>query len=190
MRTREPETLSDIIKLCSDGNEEAWHELLDIIGPLIFSICRRSRLSRDESFDIFGLVCFDLVKNIHTIKSPAKILSFVATITRRKIYNYYEKMKLTDYFDSEYIPALSDEGENAPDVIYENLQKRQLLLKAMTKLPARQYKLLKALFFDPEELSYKEIARKLKCPQSSIGPTRARALERLARILKQKQYEF
>jgi len=187
---KELDTFSNIIRLCSDGDEEAWHELLDIIGPVIFSICRRSRLSRDESFDIFGLVCFDLVKSIHTIKSPNKILSFVATITRRKIYNYYEKMQLTDYFDSEYIPALAADEEQAPDLIYANLQKRELLIKAMTRLPAKQYRLLKALFFDPNNPSYKEIAQNLKCPQSSIGPTRARALEKLARILKQKHYEF
>ena len=88
------------------------------------------------------------------------------------------------------MPALSESSDTAPDQIYENLQKRELLVEAMTRLPVKQYKLLKALFFDPGNPSYKEIARRLKCPLSSIGPNRARALEKLARILKQKQYEF
>ncbi|HDS00865.1 MAG TPA: sigma-70 family RNA polymerase sigma factor, partial [candidate division Zixibacteria bacterium] len=176
--------------LCSEGDEDAWHELIDIIGPLIFSICRKSRLTHDESFDIYGQVCFDLVGNIGTIKSPARILSFVATITRRKIFNFYEKMRLADYFKLEVVPMLSESQEEPPDLTYENMQRRELLMKAMTKLPTRQYRLLKALFFDPGNPSYKEIARKLQVPASSIGPTRARALEKLGRILKRELYKF
>jgi RNA polymerase sigma factor (sigma-70 family) len=190
MSKKDSDTLARIIKLCSEGNEDAWHELIDIIGPLIFSICRKSRLTHDEGFDIYGQVCFDLVGNIGTIKSPGRILSFVATITRRKIFNFYEKMKLTDYFKSEFVPMLSESRGETPELIYENLQRRELLLEAMMKLPTRQYRLLKALFFDPGNPSYKEIARKLKVPASSIGPTRARALEKLGRILKREQYKF
>ena len=190
MKSKDSNTLARIIELCREGDEESWHELIDIIGPLIFSICRKSRLTYDESFDIYGQVCLDLVKNIGSIKSPDRILSFVATITRRKIFSFYEKTQLVDCLDSELIPILAKSSEQSPELIYENLQKRELLLEAMAKLPPKQYRLLKALYFDPNNPSYKEIAQKLDCPQSSIGPTRARALEKLGRILKQKDYRF
>jgi RNA polymerase sigma factor (sigma-70 family) len=190
MSKKDSHTLAKIIDLCRQGNEGAWHELIDIIGPLIFSICKKSKMTHDESFDIYGQVCLDLVKNIDTVRSPERILSFVATITRRKIFNFYEKLHLSDYFDPELIPALVRAEEETPDQIYENLQKREVLLKAMAKLSSKQYKLLKALYFDPGNPSYKEIARRLDCPLSSIGPTRARALEKLGRILRKKDYRF
>jgi RNA polymerase sigma factor (sigma-70 family) len=190
MNERRSQALAKIIELCCKGNNAAWHELIELVAPLLFSICRKSKLSRDESFDIFGQVCLDLVKNIGTIKSPGRIFSFVATITRRKIFTFYQKMNLAEYFDADAIPLLAEDRAGTPDALYEDIRKRELLMEAMLKLPKRDYELLKALFFDPGNPSYEEIALRLKCPQSSIGPTRARALEKLGRILKQKRYEF
>jgi RNA polymerase sigma factor (sigma-70 family) len=190
MIERRSEILAPIIDLCKQGDNTAWHELIDLVAPLLFSICRKSKLSRDESFDIFGQVCLDLVRNIHTVRSPKRIFSFVATITRRKIFNFYQKMHLAEYFDADSIPLLAVDKEKAPDALYEDIRRRELLLEALQKLPKRDYALLRALFFDSSNPSYEEIARRLKCPQSSIGPTRARALAKLARILKQKRYKF
>ena len=67
---------------------------------------------------------------------------------------------------------------------------RQVLMEAMSDLSRRDYQLIKMLFFDPEEPSYKEISAKLKMPVSSIGPIRAKVLGRLYRILKKKKWSF
>lgn len=190
MNERRSETLANIIELCREGNNAAWHELIDLIAPLLFSLCKRSKLSRDESFDIFGQVSLDLVRNIDTIKSPKRIFSFIATITRRKIFSFYQKMRLTEYFDADSIPIVADSKTKTPELQYEDIRRREILMEAMLKLGERDYELLKALFFDPHNPSYEEIARRLKCPASSIGPNRARALARLGRILKQKRYKF
>lgn len=190
MNERRSETLANIIELCREGNNAAWHDLIDLIAPLLFSICRKSKLSRDESFDIFGQVCLDLVRDISTIRSSSRIFSFVATITRRKIFSFYQKMRLAEYLDADSIPIFAEDKAKAPDLLYDGIRRRELLMEAMLKLPKRDYELLKALFFDPGSPSYEEIARRLKCPQSSIGPTRARALAKLGKILKQKRYKF
>jgi DNA-directed RNA polymerase specialized sigma24 family protein len=39
------------------------------------------------------------------------------------------------------------------------------------------------LYFDIEEPSYVDIAQKMSMPVASIGPTRARCLEKLKRLL-------
>jgi DNA-directed RNA polymerase specialized sigma24 family protein len=45
---------------------------------------------------------------------------------------------------------------------------------------------MEMLYFDPKNPSYEEIARALQMPVPSIGPTRARCLEKLRILLKRK----
>jgi len=178
--------LSNLVSRCQKGNDKAWHELIDLVGPVIFSLCRKSRLSRDESFDIFGRVSLQLVGSIDSLKSPEKVFSFVATITRRQIYNFYQTLRMVEFMDDQAIQAVPDKAGGSPEKIYELTRQRRILIKAMHHLPERDYRLMEMLFFDPDEPSYQEIAIKLKMPVSSIGPIRAKVLAKLYRILKNK----
>lgn len=182
--------LDNLILQCREGEERAWHELIDLVGPVIFSLCRKSRLSHDESFDIFGRVSLQLVSSIDSLKSPEKVLSFVATITRRQIYSFYQTLRVIEYLDEQTLVAMPDSKIESPDKIYEATHRRQMLIKAMLHLPERDFKLIKMLFFDPEEPSYQEIAARLKMPVSSIGPIRAKVLAKLYRIIKKKKWDF
>jgi RNA polymerase sigma factor (sigma-70 family) len=178
---------NSLISACREGDEKAWHELIDLVGPVIFSLCRKSRLSRDESFDIFGRVSLQMVNSIESLKSPEKIMSFVATITRRQIYNFYQSLRIVEYFDDDAIALLPDQSHDGPDKIYETARRRKILLEAMKGLSERDFRLIKMLFFDPEEPSYKEIAARLKMPVASIGPVRSKVLAKLYRILSKKK---
>ena len=182
--------LSNLVDLCKKGDEKAWHELIDLVGPVIFSLCRKSRLSRDESFDIFGRVSLQLVNSINSLKSPEKVFSFAATITRRQIYSFYQNLQIAEYFDEQAMQSVPDQSGNNPDKLYETAKLREILMEAMYHLPERDYKLIKMLFFDPEEPSYKEISEKLKMPVSSIGPIRAKILAKLYQLLKKKKWKL
>ncbi len=182
--------LSNLIDQCKKGDEKAWHELIDLVGPVIFSLCKKSRLSRDESFDIFGRVSLQLVNSIKALKSPEKVMSFTATITRRQIYNFYHNLQIIEYFDDQTIQSVPDKTGESPDKIYETTKLRQILMEAMYHLPERDYKLIKMLFFDPDEPTYKEISEKLRMPVSSIGPIRAKVLAKLYQVLKKKKWKF
>lgn len=190
MAKRPPAKLTELIRQCQEGDERAWHKLIDLIAPVIFSICKDSRLSRDESFDIFGQVCLLLVNKIGSLRSPQKILSFVATITRRRVYTFYKRMQVVAYYDDEMIDSLPDDAYENPDKIYEGIRNREIILDAMVSLPERDYKLIHALFFDESEPTYEEIASRLKVPVSSVGPLRAKALAKLHKVLKRRRHEF
>lgn len=190
MNKRQPKSLSELVAECQQGKQKSWHELIDLVAPVILSICRRSRLSRDESFDILGQVCFELVKGIDSVQQPEKLASLVATITRRQIYNLYRKMRLVEFLDDDALASFPADDNLNPEKLFENTRKREILLDAMLDLSERDCRLLKALFLDPQEPSYEQIARDLKMPVASIGPTRARALAALYKILKKKRYDF
>ncbi len=183
-------SLISIIDACREGDDAAWQELLERLSPLIFSICRDSRLSQEESLDIFGQVCYLLVKNITQVRSADRIFSYVATITRRQIYDRFYKDRNLEFVEPGELSARVGEDDHAPDQLFDEDRQRQLLLEALSRLPRRDYRLLMALFFDENEPSYEDIAAKLDMPISSIGPTRGRALKKLQRILKRMGYKF
>jgi DNA-directed RNA polymerase specialized sigma24 family protein len=58
--------------------------------------------------------------------------------------------------------------------------------EGLESLPDRCRDLLIMLFYQKDELSYADIARRMKMPIPSIGPTRARCLEKLKKVLEKK----
>lgn len=193
MRRTSQSTLTILVKKCRQGDKKAWAKLVDIISPIIFSICRKMKLSREESFDIFGQVCYLLLENIDNIKAAEKVVPYVATITRREVYALYRKSRVYEYFDDRELEDITGERTTEPlnpDKLYEMTRRDEELMQALLLLPEREYKLLRMLFLDRSEPSYRETAEKLNIPVSSIGPTRARGLDRLYRILKKKRFDF
>ena len=75
---------------------------------------------------------------------------------------------------------LSDSTDENPDEELIRSERRDALLSGFAELPLRQRMLLQLLSRDPP-LTYAEISAQTGIPIGSIGPTRARALERLRR---------
>lgn len=183
-------SLADIVKACVNGDKKAWARLLDLVSPVVFSICGRMHLSREESFDIYGQVCYLLLKNICSIRSANKLLAYVATTTRREIYAYCRRSRVFDYVEAEGLTDMPAGLEMSPDRILETTERSEILMNAMVMLPERDYWLLRTLFFDQSEPNYHKAARLLDVPVSSVGPIRARSLARLRNILKKKRFKF
>ena len=182
--------LADLVSRCKEGDKPAWNRLIELVAPLIFSICRRMKLSREESFDVFGQVCYLLLKNISNIRSSDKLLAYVGTMTRREVYALYRKSKIFEYLDNITEGRLTVQDEDTPDRMYEMTERVEKLMSAMVELPERDYRLLKLLFFDQPEPNYEEASQILGIPVASIGPTRARSLAKLQGILKEKRFRF
>ena len=66
------------------------------------------------------------------------------------------------------------------------LEQQQLVREALESLPERCRNLLTMLFYEKDELSYAEIARRMAMPVPSVGPTRARCLEKMKKLLQGK----
>lgn len=178
---------SQLIARCCRKDDKAWGELIDLVSPVIFAVTYRSRLTRDESFDIFGQVSGILFEHLVDLQSPHRLMSYVATITRRQIYNTFRGGDRVERIGRELLEEVPEHPDKSPDHDLEQEQERALLLEAMAELSERDYKLLYALYFDPDNPSYAEIGKKLNMPESSIGPTRARALRKLEIILTGKE---
>ena len=63
------------------------------------------------------------------------------------------------------------------------LERQHILREAVDGLPERCRKLIAMLFYDKDDPSYADIAGALKIPVASVGPTRARCLDKLRKGL-------
>lgn len=82
------------------------------------------------------------------------------------------------------------EAETAlPDEEVVALERQATLEIALDHLDDRCAAVLRALFLEPENKSYKQIAKELGVAPNTLGPLRSRCLERLKRVLEKLGYE-
>ena len=183
-------SLDQLVQRCRGSDEQAWRELLETVAPLIFSICRGAGLNRDEGFDVFGHVCYVLLRRFEHIRSPGRLLAYVAQITRHEAYALRRKAQAVVLLDDNQLEAFSPNEDAAPDIVYQRARRTETLMKALAQLPDRDQMLIRTLFLGKNKPDYQEASEQTGIPVPSIGPTRARCLQKLYRLLKRKGYDF
>lgn len=82
-----------------------------------------------------------------------------------------------------------DEGQLDPSPLPEEtlmaMEEQQAITNAFQLLPGRCKRLLWYLFYDKSGLSNTEIGIRLGIPEGSIGPSRARCLDKLRTLLEE-----
>jgi len=174
------------------GEQAAWDALIRRYQRLIYSIPLKSRLSPDDAADVFQSVCLKLYEKLATLREHEKISSWLITTTTR------ESWRVSAHGRREPQPSASDDEKETDslsqlpaagllaDEQHEMLERQQAVRGAIEMLSERCRDLLTMLFYEREESSYAEIARRMAMPVPSVGPTRARCLEKLKRALEGK----
>ena len=141
------------------------------------SIARRHRLTGPDVEDVAQNTWLRLFQNIESIRDPKALGAWLETTARR------ESLRLIDGTQREFAtlePQVPDVPAPAEPDRHEKNETHAALGTALNRLPARHAALMRMLIAEPAP-SYVEIARTLNMPIGSIGPIRARALERLRR---------
>ncbi len=183
-------SVSILVKKCLEGDGKAWNELMELITPIILATCRKADLTHEESCDVFGRVSYLLLKKLENLRSADSIFSYIGSIARNEAMMIYRKSEIEKRALGDVLKTMYDFNPDLPDEIFEKSKRFEKLMEAVSLLPRRQSQVLRMLYFDANEPDYKEIAEKLNMPVSSVGPTRARGLARMYRILKQKRFKF
>jgi len=164
----------DLIQACLRQEQDGWKELIGRYQRLIYSVARSYCPLSEDTADIFQQVCLELHRCLHQLRNEETLSAWLITITRRRAYAFLRSQK-------PQIPI--DDFDAAVDARIEILEKEFEIERALLRLPDRCERLLRMLYFDVDEPSYNDIAQKLSMPVASIGPTRARCLEKLKRLL-------
>jgi RNA polymerase sigma factor (sigma-70 family) len=182
----------ELVAACLEGNQNAWEALIARYQRLIYSIPIRARLSTDDAADIFQSICLKLYEKLSTLRDHEKISSWIITTTTRETWRVSARNRRENVPGGNGIEddrdSLSEIAATAPlaDEERQAFEQQQLVRQSLNALPERCRDLLSMLFYENDELSYAEIARRMKMPVPSIGPTRARCLEKLKKLLEGK----
>ena len=176
----------ELIQQCQRGSLGAWYQVLNRYERLVFSIPLRYGLSRDDAADVAQLTFTALVKNMDKLAEDSRLGAWLTTVARRNSWRLLERNRheipsehLEDTFFAENAVLL---GKSDADTI-EHWELSDWLDTGLSQLNETCRKLLTALYFQPALSSYAEVAERLGMPLGSIGPTRARCLKRLKRVL-------
>ena len=183
---------SALVKACLGGDSQAWEALILRYQRLIYSIPIRAGFSPVDAADIFQTVCLRLFEKLRTLRKQERISSWLMTTTTRECWRVVEKRRREtqpSIYDQDYeqdiVSRLASE-EPLADQQRIAFERQQAVREAVEGLSERCRLLIKLLFYSKEEQSYSDIARQTKVPLNSIGPTRARCLQKLKRILEGK----
>ena len=157
------------------GDEAAWSELVDRFSQFVWSLARSYRLDEAAASDVAQTVWLKLIESGDRINDPERLPGWLATTTKREALRVVRLRAREPAIDFEVDEPASDTSLEA--MLIEDEAVRDVLL-AYEQLSDRCQHLLRLFVADPP-LSYEEISELAEMPVGSIGPTRARCLDRL-----------
>ena len=177
-----------LLLACRGGDADAWEQLVHRYQRLVYSIPRRAGLDEDLAAEVFQRVFARLVQKIDTIEQPHRFSAWLTTLTRRETWRVIQQETR-----AQAIPLASDDddaqehrlaaGMPLPDELMVQLEEQHQIRLALKTLGQRCMRLLTLLYYQPDPPPYNEIAAMLGTTPGSIGPTRARCLEKLRKRL-------
>jgi RNA polymerase sigma factor (sigma-70 family) len=174
-----------LIIACRRGDERAWEDLITRYERLVFSIARRHGLSPDDATDVTQKVFIILLQSMDRLSDDVNLGGWLTTVTRRHSWRAMARLGRELPGEKEDIAESTILlGHQVSDPI-DRWETLQTVHDALNHLGKHCRQLLLALYFDPTEPPYAEVARRLNMPVGSIGPTRARCLTKLKALLEE-----
>ena len=161
--------------LAINGERAAWDALVDRFGQMVWSVARGFRLDDAAAKDVSQTVWLRLIENIDTIKDPERLPGWLATTCRREALRVLRTRERD--VPSEFAYDIEDPAPSLDEVLIDDEESRSLV-EAFRTLDETCRQLLRLLTLEPA-LSYDEISETTGRPIGSLGPTRARCLEKL-----------
>jgi len=147
------------VRRAAAGDRAAWDSLVEGFGSMVWAVASGYRLGRADTAEVVQTSWLRLVENLDRIKQPEAVTDDESQLDQKQTH--------------EQFPG--------PEAHALTIDRNRRLWNAFERLPERCRALLRLLML--VEPPYAEVAAVLDMPIGSIGPTRARCLDRLRRLL-------
>ena len=185
---------AELIALCRQGRAAAWSTLVRRYQRLVYTVPRRAGLSEDAAADVFQICFSKLHEHLDRLTDASRVRAWLVTTARRETLQLLEDARRMpaatgaepgadgDDEPSDPLAQLAD-PDPLPEELLSTLQQQHRLRQAVDRLDPRARQFVELMFLREEPASYQEISATLGIAEGSIGPTRARCLQKLRQIL-------
>ncbi len=167
-----------LVKAAMTGDRNASKDLVIRYTPLIHGVIGHYRLSRGDAEDVCQTVWLRLWQNLDRLRDLRALPGWIITTTKNesiKVAMSNQRTVLVDPHDSE--PQFPGEDTGLLDELLL-AERDNLVRKGLAQLQPQHRELLLLLLAEPR-VSYRQISLRLGITIGSIGPTRARCIDKL-----------
>ncbi len=159
------------------GDPDALEELVRLISPTLWQVVRATGVDRATAEDVVQNTWLALVDHADSVTNPMAVAGWLCTTARRDAWRVSKKIKREMATDDDVLGSALPSVAGPEDglVLAED---KVVLRRCLARIDARCQALLRMLAAGPRP-EYAEVSAALQMPVGSIGPTRARCLEKL-----------
>lgn len=178
----DPSEVAATVRRAAAGDRAAWDALVVTFTPMLWSVASGFRLGRADTAEVVQTAWLRLVEQLDRIKQPEAVGGWLATTARHEALRMLRLRGREVVTDDEHLDRGTErEPPAGPEEQALASDRNRRLWNAFERLPDNCRALLRMLVVDTPP--YAEVAAALNMPIGSIGPTRARCLERLRRLI-------
>ena len=181
----DPDVDERLLARCRAGDGRAWGAVVRRYERLVYAIARGYRLSPEDTADVFQEVFAALVRGLPRLREARTLCRWLSSTTERIALATALHRRREQARDAGPVEARLDlaSAEGPVGAEIEELENQMRVRLALAELGSACRSLLSALYYRESPAGYREISADLGIPIGSIGPTRARCLEKLQRVL-------
>lgn len=170
------------------GDQDAWNDLVGRYTPMIRNVARGYRLNDSDIHDVTQTVWLRCFQHLSRLREPRALPGWLKTTTQHEALRLGTSSARFTSMDPVELEQALDRADvtDGPGKLLQ-AEASQALRDALAELPADHRRLLTMLHSDVRP-SYRDISQALGIPSGSIGPTRARSLEKLRRTSVMRSY--
>lgn len=183
--TLDPELDARLVKRCLEGDPRAWDALVRRHERLVYAVARSWRLDEDDLGDVFQEVFAALVRGLPRLRDGRSLVRWLSSTTER-VARTAALRRRREQANTESDPAAIDATPSADPEVgleLEQLERQAAVRGAISGLSERCRRLIQALYYEDPAPAYADLSRRLGVPVGSLGPTRARCMEKLKSLL-------
>jgi RNA polymerase sigma factor (sigma-70 family) len=162
-----------LVLRCRAGDAEAWLVLVQRYERLVYSIARSFGLVAHDAADVLQATFEALLQSIDRLEHAERLSAWLTTVAKR------QSIRLRQRNDR----VVESGGDAADEPGFNRVDELDALLRALDVLPVDCRRLVQELYMSSSQPTYADLSIRLGIPVGSIGPTRARCLDRLRRLM-------
>lgn len=172
-----------LVEACRRGDADAWDMISARYRQLVFTICLRAGLDREQAADACQIVFAILAEKLNTLEQPSRLHAWLVTTARRQAAALRSRERMAGIASLDDLAVDAPASDLLPDEWVVRIEDQLKVRAALNALDPRCRRLLSLLFYRATPAPYAEITAALGIPEGSIGPIRGRCLKRMRRKL-------